>query len=56
MTSADRHAQYRARNDIYNSLIAGGFSGAVLARSSGLKAMLFGGAGFAAFSGAIDLW
>lgn len=48
--------QYRARNDIWNSVYAGAFSGAVLGRNSGLKAMLFGGAGFALFSAAIDTY
>lgn len=50
------HEQYRAKNDIYNSVYAGLFSGAVLGRNSGVRAMLFGGVGFAIFSGAIDLY
>ncbi|KAM0756104.1 Tim17-domain-containing protein [Meredithblackwellia eburnea MCA 4105] len=45
---------YRARNDLWNSVYAGAFSGAVLGRNSGMKAMVFGAAGFAAFSAAID--
>ncbi|KAL8284279.1 hypothetical protein RQP46_005028 [Phenoliferia psychrophenolica] len=47
---------YRARNDIWNSVYAGAFSGAVLGRNSGIKAMVFGGAGFALFSAAIDTY
>ncbi|KAK4057125.1 Mitochondrial import inner membrane translocase subunit tim22 [Microbotryomycetes sp. JL221] len=47
---------YRAKNDIRNSLYAGAISGAVLARNSGLRAMVLGGLGFAAFSGAIDTY
>ncbi|KDN53403.1 Tim17-domain-containing protein [Tilletiaria anomala UBC 951] len=47
---------YRAKNDIYNSLISGCFAGSILARSSGPKAMIGGGIAFAAFSGAIDLY
>lgn len=46
---------YRAKNDIQNSIIAGGLAGAVLARNSGVKAMIAGGIGFAAFSSAIDM-
>ncbi|ORX36003.1 Tim17/Tim22/Tim23/Pmp24 family-domain-containing protein [Kockovaella imperatae] len=45
---------YRAKNDITNAVSAGFVSGAVLARNSGPKAMLGGGAAFAAFSYAID--
>ncbi|GAA5859453.1 hypothetical protein JCM8547_006831 [Rhodosporidiobolus lusitaniae] len=45
---------FRAKNDIYNSVYAGLISGAVLARNSGPRAMVFGGIGFAAFSAAID--
>lgn len=51
-----RHAQYRAKNDIWNAVYGGLVSGAVLGRNSGIKAMIFGGLGFAAFSGAIDLY
>ncbi|KAK4698935.1 RNA polymerase II-associated protein 1, partial [Phenoliferia sp. Uapishka_3] len=47
---------YRARNDIWNSIYAGAFSGAFLGRKSGIKAMLLGGAGFAAFSAVIDTY
>jgi hypothetical protein len=50
------HPQYRAKNDITNAIAGGFFSGAILARASGPKAMLGGGAAFAAFSGAIDLY
>lgn len=50
------HPQYRAKNDIYNGLSAGFVSGAILARNAGPMAMLGGGAAFAAFSGAIDLY
>ncbi len=49
-------AQYRAKNDIYNAVSAGFLSGAILARHSGPQAMIGGGAAFAAFSAAIDLW
>lgn len=45
---------YRARNDLANPIAAGFFSGAILARNSGLQAMIGGGVAFAAFSGAID--
>lgn len=48
--------QYRAKNDIYNAITAGLFSGAVLARKSGPKAMAGGAVAFAAFSAAIDLF
>ncbi|KAJ9105929.1 Mitochondrial import inner membrane translocase subunit tim22 [Naganishia adeliensis] len=47
---------YRAKNDIYNAVAGGFLSGAVLARSSGIRAALGGGAAFAAFSAVIDLW
>ncbi|CAD6581476.1 MAG: Mitochondrial import inner membrane translocase subunit tim22 [Tremellales sp. Tagirdzhanova-0007] len=47
---------YRAKNDIKNAVSAGFFAGAVLARQSGPKAMLGGGAAFAVFSGVIDLY
>ena len=35
--------QYRAKNDIYNSVYAGLISGAVLGRNSGTRAMILGG-------------
>lgn len=54
MTSA--MLQYRAKNDIWNSVYAGAVSGAVLGRNSGPKAMVLGGAGFAIFSLCIDLY
>ncbi|WFD36104.1 Mitochondrial import inner membrane translocase subunit tim22 [Malassezia cuniculi] len=47
---------YRAKNDMANPVIAGFFSGAILARNSGMQAMIGGGFAFAAFSGAIDLF
>jgi len=48
--------QYRAKNDIWNSVSAGFLSGGILARASGPKAAFGGGLAFAAFSAAIDLW
>lgn len=51
-----RAPQYRAKNDIYNAVGAGFISGALLARHSGPTAILGGGAAFAGFSAAIDLW
>jgi mitochondrial import inner membrane translocase subunit TIM22 len=47
---------FRAKNDIYNGISAGCFTGAALARKAGPKAMLGGCAGFAAFSTAIELY
>lgn len=47
--------QYRAKNDIYNSVSSGFISGGILARSTGPKGVLTGGLAFAAFSAAIDL-
>ena len=44
----------RAKHDIYNSVGAGCFAGAVLASSGGPKAMCAGCATFAAFSAFID--
>ena len=44
----------RAEDDMWNSISAGFISGAVLAIKQGPQAMLFGGAGFAAFSYVID--
>lgn len=37
-------------------MVGGGLAGGMLAWQSGMKAMLFGAAGFAAFSGAIDAY
>lgn len=37
-------------------MYAGFFSGAVLGRAAGPRAMILGGAGFAAFSAAIDTY
>ncbi|KAI7865841.1 mitochondrial import inner membrane translocase subunit Tim17 family protein [Spinellus fusiger] len=45
---------YRAKNDLYNSMAAGCFTGGVLAAKAGPQATAFGCAGFAAFSTAID--
>ncbi|KAF7730037.1 Mitochondrial import inner membrane translocase subunit tim22 [Apophysomyces ossiformis] len=45
---------YRAKNDIYNSVAAGCFTGGVLAARAGPQAAAFGCAGFAAFSSAIE--
>ncbi|KAI8927378.1 Tim17/Tim22/Tim23/Pmp24 family-domain-containing protein [Entophlyctis helioformis] len=47
---------FRAKHDIYNPLISGCFAGSVLSAKAGPKAMLFGCAGFAAFSAAIETW
>lgn len=46
----------RAKNDIYNGVTAGFFTGAGLAYKAGPQAALMGGAGFAIFSAAIDLY
>ncbi|CAI1886886.1 hypothetical protein SEUBUCD646_0D00380 [Saccharomyces eubayanus] len=46
----------RAKNDIYNGVTAGFFTGAGLAYKAGPHAALMGGAGFAAFSAAIDTY
>jgi import inner membrane translocase subunit TIM22 len=51
-----RLLQYRAKNDIGNSIAAGFISGGILARNSGPKAALGGGLAFAAFSAVIDLF
>ncbi|WVR05939.1 mitochondrial import inner membrane translocase subunit TIM22 [Kwoniella sp. DSM 27419] len=45
---------YRAKHDITNAIAGGFFSGAILARNSGIKAAVGGGVAFAVFSGAID--
>ena len=50
------YAKYRARNDMVNPVVAGFIAGGILARNSGPKAALGGGAAFAAFSAAIDLF
>ncbi|KAL5483130.1 TIM22 [Sanghuangporus weigelae] len=47
---------YRAKNDMVNPVVAGFIAGGILARNSGPKAALGGGAAFAAFSAAIDLF
>ncbi|MBW0526049.1 hypothetical protein O181_065764 [Austropuccinia psidii MF-1] len=47
---------YRAKNDLWNSLAGGAMAGGILAWKSGMKAMMFGAVGFAAFSGAIDAY
>ncbi|KCV70722.1 hypothetical protein H696_03073 [Fonticula alba] len=47
-------ASYRAEHDVGNSVAAGCFTGAFLARNAGPQAMALGCAGFAAFSAAID--
>jgi hypothetical protein len=47
--------QYRAKNDIYNSMSAGFVAGGILARNSGPKAMIGGGLAFSAFSTVIDI-
>ncbi|RKP17674.1 hypothetical protein ROZALSC1DRAFT_30554 [Rozella allomycis CSF55] len=44
------------RHDLWNSVFAGFMTGGILAYKSGPKAMLMGGAGFAAFSTAIDYY
>ncbi|EDO17974.1 hypothetical protein Kpol_1054p21 [Vanderwaltozyma polyspora DSM 70294] len=46
----------RAKNDIYNGVLAGCITGGGLAFKSGPQAALIGCAGFAAFSTAIDLY
>ncbi|CDS04811.1 mitochondrial import inner membrane translocase, subunit Tim17/22 [Lichtheimia hyalospora FSU 10163] len=47
---------YRAKNDLYNSVAAGCFTGGALAARAGPQAAAFGCAGFAAFSAAIDYY
>ncbi|KAH6565352.1 hypothetical protein BASA50_005393 [Batrachochytrium salamandrivorans] len=47
---------FRAKHDIYNNIMSGCFAGAVMAAKSGPQSMVLGCAGFAAFSGAIELW
>ena len=46
--------KYRARTDSINTAVAGCFSGAVLARKSGLKGAAVGCIGFATFSTAME--
>ncbi|CCF58632.1 hypothetical protein KAFR_0F00350 [Kazachstania africana CBS 2517] len=46
----------RAKNDIYNGITAGCITGGGLAYNGGPQAALFGCAGFALFSAAIDLY
>jgi len=46
--------QYRGKSDHWNSVSAGCISGSALALAAGPRAMLFGCAGFAGFSYAID--
>ncbi|KAJ1654414.1 Mitochondrial import inner membrane translocase subunit tim22 [Dispira simplex] len=48
--------QYRAKNDLYNSVSAGCITGGILAAKTGPKGALLGCAGFAAFSTAIDYY
>jgi hypothetical protein len=45
----------RSKKDLTNSLLAGAATGSVLAARAGPRAMLLGGAGFAAFSAVIEL-
>lgn len=49
------NTQYRAKNDIWNSVSSGFLAGGILARNSGPKAAFGGGLAFAAFSAAIDM-
>jgi hypothetical protein len=46
----------RAKHDIPNAMMAGCVAGGLLACKGGPGAMLFGCGGFAAFSGAIELY
>lgn len=46
--------KYRAKNDLYNSVAAGAFTGGLLAAKAGPQAMALGAGGFAAFSAGID--
>ncbi|KAK9472769.1 mitochondrial inner membrane translocase subunit Tim17/Tim22/Tim23/peroxisomal protein PMP24 [Dipodascopsis tothii] len=46
----------RAQNDIWNGVVAGCLTGGGLAIRQGPQATLLGCAGFAAFSGAVDLY
>ncbi|EMR10223.1 hypothetical protein PNEG_01495 [Pneumocystis murina B123] len=47
---------YRAKNDIYNGISAGCFTGGALTIKSGPKAMAIGCLGFSAFSAVIDYY
>lgn len=47
---------FRAKNDLYNGVAAGCFTGGFLARNAGPQAAAIGCAGFAAFSAAIDAY
>ncbi|CCJ31014.1 unnamed protein product [Pneumocystis jirovecii] len=47
---------YRAKNDIYNSISAGCFTGGALTVKNGPKAAALGCLGFSAFSAAIDYY
>ena len=45
----------RGRKDMRNALASGAVTGALIAVRAGPRAMAFGGAGFAAFSGVMEL-
>lgn len=45
---------FRGRNDAWNGIAAGAFTGGVLARNAGPKAAALGAAGFALFSVGIE--
>lgn len=47
---------YRAKNDIYNGISAGCFTGGALTLKNGPKSMVLGCLGFSAFSAAIDYY
>ncbi|KAL2915386.1 Mitochondrial import inner membrane translocase subunit tim22 [Polyrhizophydium stewartii] len=47
---------FRAKHDIYNNIMSGCFAGAAMSARAGPRAMVAGCAGFAAFSGAIEMW
>ena len=47
---------FRAKNDIWNGVWAGAFTGGVLARRAGPRAVAFGAGGFALFSVGIEWW
>ena len=48
--------QYRAKDDMTNGIAGGFVTGGVLARASGPRGALMGAAGFAMFSGAIEMF